>query len=121
MNKRVNKTLAATLTQADVIIMIRLINSVMYGIKEVFIILHKESCRLIAMNDDVILHDDEYKKIRGAKIAFSRKFGNKAFDIEKEVKAQWSTAYPVDPAWLRPRIEKAEKFRYDKLKERENE
>ena len=71
-----------------------LINSVYYFIETVFILETAEGYRLIAIHQDKICTDKTYKTPRGAKIAYRKLFGYKAW--EGGVIPNWSPFYPPE-------------------------
>jgi hypothetical protein len=75
-----------------------LINSVYYFIECVFILDFHDHYRLVALHGGKVLIDANYETIRGARIAFSKLYGDKAWS--KEVKAKWSRFYDPDACWL---------------------
>jgi hypothetical protein len=75
-----------------------LINSVYYFIECVFILDIHDHYRLVALHSGKVLIDASYKTLRGARIAFSKLYGDKAW--KEEIKAQWSHFYDPDARWL---------------------
>ena len=78
-----------------------LINSIFYFIGNVFILTGEGNYRLVANHNGKLLMDKPYKTLRGAKIAFSRKFSRRGW--RKGLKAQWSLFYEPDAKWLNQR------------------
>jgi hypothetical protein len=75
-----------------------LINSVYYFIECVFILEFKDHYRLVALHNGKVLIDASYETLKGARIAFARLYGDKAWS--EEIKAQWSHFYDPDTLWL---------------------
>jgi len=75
-----------------------LINSVYYFIECVFILDLHDHYRLVALHNGKVLTDASYETSRGARIAFARLYGDKAWS--EEIKAQWSHFYDPDTCWL---------------------
>ena len=75
-----------------------LINSVYYFIGCVFILDFHDHYRLVALHSGKVLIDASYETLRGARIAFSKLCGDKAWS--EEIKAQWSHFYDPDTRWL---------------------
>jgi hypothetical protein len=73
-------------------------NSHYYGIDNVFIMIGENTVkpyRLIVIHDNVLLFDCSYSTIRGARISFSRKYKEKAYD--ESTTAIWTHDYNADP------------------------
>lgn len=85
-----------------------LINSIYYYIESVFIMAVKEGYRLVVIHQGRLLTDEIYKTARGARIAFLKRFGDKAW--RDGVKAEWSRFYPPESRWL------GDKFQENKRK-----
>jgi hypothetical protein len=79
-----------------------LINAAYYFLQNVFILLKKDTCRLVVLNNNRLLHDRDYRTMKGARIAFQKKFGHKAW--KDGIKNDWSPPYPPDTRWLRKKI-----------------
>ncbi|MGD2085445.1 MAG: hypothetical protein PVH61_04595 [Candidatus Aminicenantes bacterium] len=77
-----------------------LINSVYYFIECVFILDFHNHYRLVALHGGRVLIDASYNTPRGARIAFSKLYGDKAKAWSREIKAQWSHFYDPDTRWL---------------------
>lgn len=80
-----------------------LINSAYYFIECVFILHRYDHYRLVALHNGIVLTDACYKTIKGARIAFSKRYKKKAWS--DEVKAEWSCFYDPDTRWLEERVE----------------
>jgi hypothetical protein len=80
-----------------------LINSIFYFISSVFILNNKGHYLLVAKHNGKILIDKIYKTLRGAKIAFSKLFGQRGW--EEDIKAEWSVFYKPDSQWLKKSCE----------------
>ena len=79
-----------------------LVNSIYFFLQCVFIIKAEDGYRLVALHNGKVLTDITYDSLRGARIAFSKLYGNKAW--EEDVKAQWSHFYDPDSRWLAKKI-----------------
>jgi len=87
---------------ADVDIIL-LVNSPYYFLGCVFIAVeNSESYRLVVLHNNRVLTDIRYKTVRGAKIAFSKFYREKAW--REDIKADWSITYPPDADWLEERL-----------------
>jgi len=75
-----------------------LINSVYFFIESVLILQTAEGYRLLAIHQGRLIADETYKTSKGAKIAFLKFFGYKAWD--DGVKPQWTPFYPPEQPWL---------------------
>ena len=75
-----------------------LFNAVYYYLEHVFIIHSPDDYRLLVIHHNQVLLDKHYKSIRGAKIAFSRRFGHKVSEQFRYY--TWSDIYPPDNDWL---------------------
>jgi len=75
-----------------------LINSAYYFIGCVFILEFQDHYRLVALHGGKVLVDASYETPKGARIAFARLYGYKAWS--KEIKAEWSHFYDPDTRWL---------------------
>jgi len=72
-------------------------NSVSFSFKHVFIMETAGAYRLIVIHQGKIKSDETYKTPKGAKIAFLKVFGYKAF--EGGQKPQWTPFVKPDPDW----------------------
>jgi hypothetical protein len=81
----------------------RLINSILYSIKYVFIVKKSSVYRLFALHNRRVLIDKTYKTMRGAKIAFGKSYHN------ERIKAEWSDLYQPNSQWLDEKLKIAEK------------
>jgi len=52
--------------------------------------------------------DVRYNSLRGAKIAFSKYFGERAW--RGEVQSQWTHTYPPDNDWISEKLDLLEKY-----------
>lgn len=77
-----------------------LINSVYFTIGTCFIMFISASkeFRLLAVFGDTVLFDCVYHTLRGARIAFMRKFKSRAW--YDDVAAEWSHFYTPDQDWI---------------------
>lgn len=65
-----------------------LLNSIYYFLQYAFIITAKNDSRLVVIHNNRVLMDHHYKTLRGARIAFQKKYKTKAW--KNGVKANWS-------------------------------
>ena len=63
-------------------------NSVYYFLQHVFIITAKDDSRLVVIHNNRLLTDNHYKTLKGARIAFQKKYKHKPW--KNGVKARWS-------------------------------
>jgi hypothetical protein len=77
----------------------RLINSIYYFIEFVFIIAENEGYRLVVIHQGELLTNQIYKTAKGARIAFLKFWGYRAW--KEGVKPKWSIFYPPDAKWLK--------------------
>jgi hypothetical protein len=75
-----------------------LVNSAYYFIECVFILRLRDHFRLVALHHGTVLTDACYRTLKGARIAFAKKYKKKAW--KEEVKAEWSVFYDPDNRWL---------------------
>ncbi len=75
-----------------------MVNSVYFFIESVFILETAEGYRLLAIHQGKLIADETYKTPKGARIAFLKFFGDKAW--EEGVKPQWTPFYPPEQPWL---------------------
>lgn len=85
----------------------RLLNSIYYFLDCVFIIISEKDYRLVIFHHDQVVMDVHYNSLRGAKIAFAKYFGERAW--AEEVQSQWSHTYQPDYDWLSEKLEILEK------------
>lgn len=85
-------------TRGDPIKVSLLINSVYFFIESVLILETAEGYRMLAIHQGKLIADETYKTPKGAKIAFLKFFGYKAWD--EGVKPQWTPFYPPEQPWL---------------------
>jgi hypothetical protein len=76
----------------------RLLNSIQFYLECAFIIHEEKGCCLIILHNGKVLMDTHYNTLRGAKIAFTKFFGRRAW--QEDVKPSWSHAYHPDEAWM---------------------
>jgi len=86
---------------------ILLTNSVLYFLDFVFIIIEKETFRLVVLHRNRTLTDYRYRSLRGAKIAFSKIYIKMC--CRKDVKPRWTCAYHPDSGWLEDKLNKKNK------------
>ena len=79
-----------------------LINSVYYFIECVFILSLCDGYRLVALHNGRVLTDASYESLKGARIAFTKLYSDKAW--RRGTKAQWSHFYDPDLRWLEEKI-----------------
>ncbi len=63
-------------------------NSLYYFLQHVFIITANDDSRLVVIHNNRLLTDCHYKTLKGARIAFQKKYQNKPW--KNGVKAEWS-------------------------------
>jgi hypothetical protein len=85
----------------------RLLNSIYYFLDCVFIIISGKDYRLVILHHDQVVMDVNYNSLRGAKIAFAKYFGERAW--AEKVQSQWSHTYQPDHDWLSEKLEILEK------------
>ena len=76
----------------------RLLNSIYYFLDCVFIVFSEENYRLVILHYDKVIMDADYHTLRGAKIAFAKYFGERAW--AEDVHPQWSYSYRPDRRWF---------------------
>jgi len=76
-----------------------LMNSVYFFLEHAFIVSDKNNYRLFVRHRNEVLADQDYKSLRGAKIAFSKLFQQNAFDKDYS-HPQWSPLYTPERNWL---------------------
>jgi len=86
----------------------RLLNSIYYFLDYVFIIITEKDYRLVILHHDQVIMDVHYNTLRGAKIAFAKYFGERAWT--EEVQSQWTHTYPPDNDWISEKLEILEKY-----------
>ncbi|MGD2088016.1 MAG: hypothetical protein PVH61_17690 [Candidatus Aminicenantes bacterium] len=86
----------------------RLLNSIYYFLDYVFIIISETGYRLVILHHDQVIMDVHYHSLRGAKIAFAKYFGERAW--AEEVQPQWSHTYQPDNAWISEKLEFLENY-----------
>lgn len=80
----------------------RMINSVFYFLKFVFILKEDNHYRLVVIQDKHKIIDLSYKTCKGAKIACSRILRNRFNN--KGIRPVWSFFYPADQKWLKDKL-----------------
>jgi len=65
----------------------QLLNSFHYYLSHVYIVVKDGKYRLVVLRHNKVLTDRHYKTLEGAKIAFSRMYGNQAW--KAEIKPYW--------------------------------
>ncbi len=80
-----------------------LINSIYYFIESVFIMAVKEGFRLVVIHQGRLLTDQTYKTVKGARIAFLKHYGYKAW--REGTKAEWSVFYPPESQWFHEKFQ----------------
>ncbi len=76
----------------------RLLNSIQFYLECAFIVMEEEGCRLIILHSGSVMMDTHYNTVRGAKIAFTKYFGQRAW--QEDVKPSWSHTYNPDDDWM---------------------
>ena len=82
---------------------ISLTNSRRYFLGYVFIVFEEESCRLVVYRKGKIVTDENYKTMKGAKIAFLKFFSFMA--PNEKIRAYWTAPYVPYKEWLEKRLE----------------
>jgi hypothetical protein len=100
LSLRIHQTSALKTTQ-DVEISV-LINSIFFFLSYVFIMRIDGQYRLLVLLNNKLLYQGVYNTGKGAKIAFSRLYQDKAW---KKVKAQWTHFYPPEGSWLDEKLQ----------------
>ena len=80
----------------------RMINSVFYFLKFVFILKEGNHYRLVVIEQKNKIIDMNYKSLKGAKIACAKRLRNRF--INNERKPVWSFLYPADEKWLKDKL-----------------
>jgi hypothetical protein len=85
-----------------------LINSIYYFLNCVFIMEQTEieksyRFRLIVIHNNRLIYDDYFKSIKGAKIAFQKRFCDRAW--RENVKAEWRHVDDPDQPWLDEKLQ----------------
>ena len=86
----------------------RLQNYIYYFQDCVFIIISEKDYRLVILHHDQVIMDVHYNSLRGAKIAFAKFFGERAW--AEDVQSQWSDAYQPDNDWISEKLEILENY-----------
>lgn len=86
----------------------RLLNSIYYFLECVFIIISKNDYRLVILHHDQVIMDVHYNSLRGAKIAFAKYFGERAW--AEDVQSQWSHTYHPVQDWINEKLEILENY-----------
>ncbi len=81
-----------------------LLNSVLYFIESVMVVRHHGRYRLLAIHRGQVMADSTYDSSKGAKIAFLRIFGYKAWN--ESLTPDWTAFYSPDQKWIKKRIQK---------------
>lgn len=77
----------------------QLLNSFHYYLSHVYIVVKDDEYRLVVLRHNKVLTDRHYKTLEGAKIAFSRMYGNQAW--KAEIKPYWGFYLGVQEGSLR--------------------
>jgi hypothetical protein len=80
-----------------------LLNSVYFLLENALIVSKDNQYRLLVRHKEKVLVDEWYSTLRGARIAFARRFSQKFFDKENG-SAQWSPLYQPEKRWLDSRL-----------------
>jgi hypothetical protein len=80
----------------------RMINSVFYFLKFVFILKEGDHYRLVVIQDRDKIIDKNYQTLKGAKIACTKMLRNKFKN--NEMNPEWSFLYPADEKWLQDKL-----------------
>ncbi len=81
---------------------ISLANSIHYFLRCAFIVFEEESYRLVVYRRGEIMTNENYKTVKGAKIAFLKFFSFMAHN--EKVRAIWTTPYIPYKKWLEQRL-----------------
>ena len=87
----------------------RLQNSVQFYLECVFILVEEDNFQLVIIHSGNVLMDAKYGTLRGARIAFTKYFGQRA--RRDEAKPNWSHSYHPDDEWLQENFEILKKYR----------
>ena len=87
----------------------RLLNSIQFYLECAFIVHEDKGCHLIILHNGKVLMDTHYNTLRGAKIAFTKYFGRRAW--LEELKPLWSHAYHPDDIWMKQHVDVVKKYR----------
>lgn len=79
-----------------------MINSVFYFLKFAFILKEGNHYRLVVIQDRDKIIDMNYKSLKGAKIACTKRLRNTLNN--NEMKPVWSFLYPADEKWLKDKL-----------------
>jgi hypothetical protein len=85
-------------TPGDEIKISRLLNSIQFYLECSFIVFLDKGYRLVIIHSGRVLMDAHYNTLRGAKIAFTKYFGRRAW--QEDIKPNWSHAYQPDQSWI---------------------
>jgi hypothetical protein len=85
----------------------RLLNSIQFYLECAFIVMEEEGCRLIILHSGKVFMDTHYNTERGAKIAFTKYFGQRAW--QQDLKPIWSHTYYPDDQWMEQHLEIVQK------------
>jgi len=86
----------------------RLLNSIYYFLDCVFILISEKKYRLVILHHDQVIMDVHYNTLRGAKIAFAKYFGERAW--AEEVQSQWTHTYQPDNDWISEKLDILENY-----------
>ncbi len=87
----------------------RLLNSVQFYLECVFILAEENNFQLVIIHGGNVLMDAQYNTLRGARIAFTKYFGQRA--SKEEAKPNWSHSYHPDPQWIEDNFQILRKYR----------
>lgn len=79
-----------------------MINSVFYFLKFAFILEEGNHYRLVVIQDRGKIIDMNFKSLKGAKIACTKRLRHQFND--NEMKPVWSFLYPADEKWLKDKL-----------------
>lgn len=91
--------------QSKQIYISNLINTIFYYLHCAFIMTVNGKYRLVVIRNNRVLAYKLYETIRGAKIAFSKKFKG----WKEEIRPEWSHLYDPDKPWLDEKLNMADK------------
>ena len=100
--KQIPQTSLEQLETVKITMITILVTAVFYFLENVFITIADGDYRLLVIRDSQVLWYKNYKSIKGAKIAFSKRFGHMAY--KPSIRKVWSHPYPPDGDWLMKKL-----------------
>ncbi len=98
MNNNDESVTPIELTPDSGLTICRLLNSIQFYLECAIIVVGEKGYRLIILHGESVLMDTHYNTLRGAKIAFTKYFGGRAW--QDDIKPNWSHAYQPDSTWI---------------------